>query len=64
MREEKHRTLPERVWKVRLIYFFLLHQSRAHSLTDRMTGFGPVGGGSIPPGLVQGKQLSEKYGAS
>lgn len=26
--------------------------SWAHSLTDRITGFGPVDGGSIPPVLI------------
>ena len=33
--------------KTQIILFY-----RAHSLVDRITGFGPVDGGSIPPGPI------------
>ena len=33
----------------------------AHSLTDRITGFGPVDGGSIPPVLIE---IKIKYGSN
>ena len=46
---------------VNLIKQIIVSSLRTRSLTDRTTGFGPVDGGSIPPGSVYSFALAKLF---